>query len=110
MFQSSFNNHSLRTERGFTPTQLYVQSFLEQRQESILSEDELMHYGIDNDGPLPPPNEELEQVIVPPRINPLTDEDYQSLLQLVTPTANSEDGWGIDLFVQAVDFVTNCLL
>ena len=106
-FQSSFNNHSLRTERGFTPLQLYIQGFLQQRQESILSEDELVNYGIDNDGPVPPPSEGMDEIVVPPTHNPLTNEQYHILLQQIQPTANSVDGWGIDLFLQAIDFITS---
>lgn len=79
---------------------------MQHRQESILQEDELVDYGIDDDGPVPLPMEELEAVIVPQTRNPLTNDQYHLLLQQIKPTASSADGWGIDLFLQAIDFVT----
>ena len=91
IFQSSYNNHSLRTE-----THLYnsmYKAFYNKNRffEVDISEEQLAYYGAEDDGPVPPP-QETEQVVKPPTINPLSDEQYQLLLQHVNPTSNSADG------------------
>lgn len=111
VFQRSYNNHCLRTARGHTPLQLFVQGFLQQRQDSrftefdddSISEEELIEYGIDIEAPVAV--EEIEQVVVPPTINPLTEGQYRNLLQEVNPMSDSADGWGIDLYFQALNYV-----
>lgn len=93
MFQSSYNNHSLRTEGGYTPLQLFVQGFLQQRNEdrfvfepseTVIHDEELREYGIDPHGPIPA--EDVEQLNVPPAFNHLTEELYSRIIELIDPS------------------------
>ena len=112
VFQHSYNNHTLRTE-GHTPLQLFVRGFLEQRQDNRfifesgdenISEEELMEYGIDTEAPVAV--EDIQQVVIPPTINPLTEEQYRNLLHEINPMSDSADGWGIDLYLQALEYIS----
>ena len=66
-----------------------------------------MYHGIDWDGPLPDSNE-VESVEVPAISNPFEDDDMQELQQTLCPTAPSND-YGLDLYLQCLQFVTQKL-
>ena len=57
---------------------------------------------MDWDGPLPVDDDST--VFVPDTLMPLSTTDIEELVSLVNPLANSEQ-FGIDLYVQSVQFV-----
>ena len=51
---------------------------------------------------------DAEQVTVPEAISPLTDEEYEELLEEVHPLAESEK-YGMDLFTAAVSIIEDII-
>jgi hypothetical protein len=64
----------------------------------------LVNYGVEDDGPVPFPELEVEEISVPPTINPLSEEQHRLVVQRINLSCNSADSWGVDLFLQTVDF------
>ncbi len=109
-FEESWNNHSLRTEHGHSPHQMFVAgSLLLQRSGSValdffddISEDE---YGLDEEGL--GGGSELEvsgEVEVSESTLQLTPEHMVQLQQAVNPLAESEN-YGIELYENTVHFI-----
>lgn len=116
-FQQWYNNHSLRTEHGCTPVQLFVRGFLQQRGEDrfsyepaniTISDGSLSSYGIDPEAPLSS-DDNVNEVSIPNTPCPLREEDWTTLVEAINPLATSSDGWGIDIFIQVLHFVTSIL-
>ena len=61
-------------------------------------------YGIDWEGPLPQ-GDSNEELAVPDIANPLSNRDFDDLLEYVNPLAHDE-GYGIDLYICAWTFVS----
>lgn len=64
--------------------------------------------GIDWDGPLPPTDCSETTVYVDPPEQPLTTSDYQELCATINPLDPSSE-YGLELYVETVDFVINKL-
>lgn len=110
-FQTGWNNHRLRSEKGKTPHQLYVQGILENRDTGRTGVDELFFepavtddalpddFGIDWEGPVAA-EDDTERV--PNFTCPLTPVDFREAKRLVNPLAPSSDG--INLYIRLLDF------
>ena len=61
-------------------------------------------YGIDWEGPLAQ-GDSNEELVVPDIANPLSNWDFDDLLEHVNPLAHDE-GYGIDLYICACTFVS----
>ena len=59
-------------------------------------------YGIDWEGPLAQ-GDSNEELVVPDVANPLSNRDFDDLLEHVNPLAHDE-GYGIDLYICACTF------
>ena len=66
-------------------------------------QDDVKNFGIDWNGPITE-DEDDNQVDVPEVENPLLDRDLQLLQATISPTAQS-DCFGVDLYLQVVEFV-----
>lgn len=60
-------------------------------------------YGIDWNGPIP--EEDDNQIDVPEVRNPLQDQDFQRLQAVIHPLAQS-DCFGVDIYLQVLEFVS----
>jgi len=100
-FVRQHNNHPLRTECGRTPLQLFFSPSL------FNSDDEPEHwttYGIDEDGPVPNPDEDV--VVVVPISLVLDDRQLQILNTRVQPLVD-DDNFGISLYLEARTVVSH---
>lgn len=111
-FTGSWNNHPIRTAGNRTPTQLWTSGLLQAARSSDYAARELQdqlsqdwsQYGIDWEGPLAQGNSN-EELVVPDIANPLSNRDFDDLLEHVNPLAYDE-GYGIDLYICACTFVS----
>ena len=100
-FVRQHNNHPLRTECGRTPLQFFFSPSL------FNSDDEPEHwttYGIDEDGPVPNPDEDA--VVVVPISLVLDDRQLQILNTRVQPLVD-DDNFGISLYLEARTVVSH---
>uniref|UniRef100_A0A1X7U1E1 Integrase core domain-containing protein n=1 Tax=Amphimedon queenslandica TaxID=400682 RepID=A0A1X7U1E1_AMPQE len=104
-FLHARNNHPMSSEANLTSTQLWITGLAKYRNQPIeeLSEEELVNYGIDWNGPLPS-DEEVEIVTVSDTVIPLITDFYDVLHGNVDPLAYSRD-YGIDLCLKALQYV-----
>ena len=63
-----------------------------------------MNYGIDPDGPLPD-DDDSNTIVVPPILG-IDNEQYEDLALAIDPMVLSDD-YGIDIYLQCLDFVQN---
>ena len=63
-----------------------------------------MNYGIDPDGPLPD-DDDSNTIVVPPILG-IDNEQYEDLALAIDPMGLSDD-YGIDIYLQCLDFVQN---
>lgn len=70
-------------------------------------QDEIEHYGLDWDGPLPESDSD-ETIELPLMANPLNQQQSQDLTQTINPMRNS-DCYGIDIFIETLTFVASRL-
>lgn len=88
-----------------TPSQLWTSGLLQAARRSDYAARELQdqlsqdwsQYGIDWEGPLPQ-GDSNEELVVPDIANPLSNRDFDDLLEHVNPLAHDE-GYGIDLYI-----------
>ena len=66
-------------------------------------------HGRDWNGPIAMEDRDAEQVTVPESVSPLTDEEYEELLEEVHPLAESEN-YRMDLFTAAVSFIEDIIV
>lgn len=87
-FQSSWNNHPLRTERNKSPLQLWTSGFCHaQNSHDLLKNTELGEYGIDDEGP-EPDEVTANNVQVPEIDNLLTPEEQEYVNETFDPLEN----------------------
>jgi hypothetical protein len=99
--RESWNNHSLSTERNFSPTQLWVQGMISNRNSHYSAvrsvQDDLQvnwdEYGIDEEGPAADVQSNYTITVPETRIN-LQDEHFQHIQELarVINAAGDHDG------------------
>jgi len=104
-FMAQHNNHPLRTEQNHSPRQLFY--FPELCGYDVpfhgSSSIDVVTYGIDEEAPVPS-NVEDGVVVVPPFRVHLSN--YQlSMLNLTIPPLQEDDNFGINLYLQARDFL-----
>ncbi|XP_052088233.1 uncharacterized protein LOC127734689 [Mytilus californianus] len=113
VFKDGWNRHSLSSEQGHSPKQLFVLGVLQQAGQGHRGIDDLFvqeeigdieNYGIDWAGPVP--ETDSNTVTVPTIICPISEADFQQLRLEVNPLAEL-DGLGIGLYLRALAF---CLL
>ncbi|CAB4421658.1 unnamed protein product [Rhizophagus irregularis] len=106
-WQSSWNNHKIRTENHNSPLQLYTKGMIESGYRGM--EDITVNfadYGIDWDGPEP---ENEEDVVVDEPRNILNQEQINILKSLVDPLEDDNEGYGINVYNKTVRIVVQIL-
>jgi len=90
IFKSGWNNHRMRTEKGHTPRQMYVQAVIQQMGQGHcgiddlfyqppsddIADEQLSEYGADWNGPIPATDARNE---APPSSCPLSQARFQEL-------------------------------
>ena len=108
-FKNGWNSHSIRTEHGHSPIQLFTAGMLLlQRSEQIAMDlfDQVDdHYGEDE---MEYEVEESENVFIPPINSPLSQEDFEHLQHQINPLQFSNNH-GIDVYTDVVNFVHSIL-
>lgn len=103
-FVQSWNNHSLRTEHGHSPNQLFtVGAFLSSDSFSEQSIDEPFDessYGIDEAGL----NGSDEEIVLPESRVTLTTQEEECLQTSINPLVDS-DNYGIEIYQQTLEFL-----
>ncbi|KAM7428126.1 hypothetical protein ABFA07_020846 [Porites harrisoni] len=106
----------MRTAGSLSPLQQFVSGMLQLRGSGLevakemfcqLDEEEVSSYGIDWDGPIPnesSPSDDFELVEIPNIEVNVREEQQQQLSLLVDPLSDS-DCYGIDLYIQARNFL-----
>jgi hypothetical protein len=108
-WQSTWNNHKIRTENHNTPVQLYAKGMIElgyRGMEDITIDS--VNYGIDWEGP-EPDNEEENIVVVDEPRNVLNQEQINILKSLVDPLEDDNEGYGINIYNKTVRIVAQIL-
>ena len=105
-FKDAWNSHKVRTEQGFTPSQLFTSGALRLRESGLSALDFFDcvsdNYGVEEDGVTP--YDDDEGVEVPPcRLN-LSEDQLEELKETVDPLSDS-DNFGIDLYERALIFL-----
>jgi hypothetical protein len=107
-WQTSWNNHKIRTEHHQTPMQLYTRDMIEcgfrGMEDNVVN---LNEYGIDWEGPTPADDDNAVTVDEP--VNILTDEQYLYLQSVVDPLEVDEEGFGVNIYKKTIDVVANLL-
>ena len=102
LFQEAWNFHGLRTERGKTPSQLFIGGALNLRHSGLtaldLFEPVAEDYGVVEDGGAP---DDIDGVSVPRVAITLTEDQLSELCETVNPLDESSD-YGISLYIQTV--------
>jgi hypothetical protein len=104
-FTNGWNQHGLRTEHNWSPTQIFLNSRLA---EADLEEDpgSLNSYGVDWEGPHAAANEtEVEVLDIS---SPMSDADTQQLEQIAQENNESAD-FGLQTFLSCRNFVNSHL-
>lgn len=112
-FADGWNQHRLSTCGGKTPIQLYVHGMVHNRGqgqtgvedifiEPPATDDQVQEdFGIDWGGPVPA---EDEAVNMPNADCPLIVAHLEEFKQQIDPLSESQDGFGIDIYLRAIDF------
>ena len=106
-FKEGWNSHNVRTAGGKTPLQLYTQGMLTLQRSGLAAVDffesvgEL--YGVEEEGLS---TNGAECVQVPIMRFQLLDEHYEQLRHATDPLRQS-DNFGIDIYLETVEFVDN---
>ncbi|CAH3191967.1 unnamed protein product [Porites evermanni] len=116
IWKGGWNNHSMRTAGSLSPLQQFVSGMLQLRGSGLevakemfcqVDEAKVSSYGIDWDGPIPnesSPSDDFEIVEIPNIEVNVREEQQQQLSLLVDPLSDS-DCYGIDLYIQARNFL-----
>ena len=112
-FQTSWNNHPLRTEHNWTPHQIWVNGMIhaENLDQLAVSDlrygntdcTDLFHYGIDPDGPVAT-DDDISNIVDVPQICP-SSVDYHHL-QRIDPLAPS-DSFGLNIYLEVISILNN---
>ncbi len=104
-FRGAWNSHSLRTEKGHTPNQLFTAGSLRLRNSGLSAVDFFEsvddNYGMEEDGAAPDDN---EMIVVPQVRVQLTEEQLAELLETINPSQESTD-YGISMYMQTVELL-----
>ena len=112
-FVQSWNSHSLRTEHGHSPNQLFTvgamlsqdlfsrQSIDEQSNDESINE----NYGVDEAGL----NGSDEEIVFPESRVALTAQEEERLLASINPLADS-DNYGIEIYEQTLEYLRSIVV
>lgn len=110
-FIIGWDNHPIESARNMTPNQLWIRGLLgianddgTIAKEVWLNEREQESYGIDYKGILPESTEGDDLIDVPDVLCPLSDEALAELRRTINPK-HASDNRGVDIYLEAVDFV-----
>ncbi len=108
VFQSTWNNHGLRTEHGQTPQQLFMAGVLKLRQSGLTAVDFFdrvdEYYGSQGDDDSFGIIDDYEGVPVPDSYISPTQDQLSELRLQVDPFASTED-YGVSLFNRTLEIV-----
>ena len=103
-FMKSWNSHSLRTEHGHSPIQLFsAPSILRQTSEHSDAEINVEVYGVEEVGIVGSDNE----IAIPDSQVVLTMQQERMLQRTINPLSESEN-YGMELYEQTLDFFQIC--
>ena len=108
VFREGWNNHSIRTEHGHTPQQLFVSGALRLRQSGITALDffeniDSEHYGIEEEGLS---TSEDDSIVIPENPFQLSDDQLHEMQQLIDPLAESQNH-GLELYERTLQYILN---
>ena len=106
-FKNAWNHHRMRTAHNKSPYQLFTAGLLILQHSQLTAMDFFDavddNYGVDNEGPEPYDEEGLVTV---PQLNfQLHPTDSYQLCHAINPLSSS-DSYGIDLYEQTVQFIS----
>ena len=108
-FKNGWNSHSIRTEHGHSPIQLFTAGMLLLQRSGHTAMDFFdqvdNHYGEDD---AEYEVEENANVVIPPVRSPLSEEDFERLWNQINPLRFSNNH-GIDIYTEVVHFVQSIL-
>ena len=109
-FKNAWNHHSVRTERGMTPNQLFTMGMLQLKNSGLTAMDffDIIddNYGVEKDGLVP--EEGDEGVEVPRNTLQLSEQQLSELQETIDPLAESED-YGVSIYTRTVHYLDNNL-
>jgi hypothetical protein len=115
LWKQGWMKHSLRSEHGLSPEQLWTyglqkiscsSSLIANEVFEILDENELDEYGIDWDGPSNFISE--DDINIPETNSPLGSSDMDELNSFIQPLSHSNE-YGIDLYQKTLQFISDKL-
>lgn len=113
IFRNMWNNHKLRTERGKTPKQIFLQGALHlfngANNVAITELFDIVNdveagYGIDWDGPIPVENTDENGVTIQSTDSPLSQDNFSILKRQIDPLVDRND-FGISNYIKTMRFV-----
>lgn len=118
-FSEAYNSHPLRTEKHWSPNQIWINGMLDanNRQQTAVRDiwdstrDNSYMLGIDANEQNISEFDYLTtdtQVVVPETINPLSEEQYMALISLFSPLDPS-DQYGIEIYVNSRSYLRRYL-
>lgn len=108
-FASSWNQHGLSSENGFSPQQLWVRGMLSHFSCGVVAVDDFFcpqYFGVDWNGPVPLTSATYVEVD-PPEVD-INDEELDFLRSSVDPLSPS-DCWGVDLYISTLNILESLL-
>lgn len=112
-FMHAFNNHRLSTEHGWTPSQIWINGMMDQRNPLRVHDslddslNDYQYYGEDPHGPISVGNRDNNVVVLPVEM-PHASEITRCVYQNFDPNKASTD-FGIEIYTQVLAFVVNKL-
>lgn len=108
-FTNSWNNHAMRTANHKSPLQLFTAGLLLLQNSQLTAldffDDVNEFYGIDSEGPVSIASDS-SGIEIPESTISFSDRDIYFLKQTIDPCAPS-DNYGIDLYEQTLQFISN---
>ncbi len=104
-FVTGWNNHPVRTERNWSPQQMFINSRLAEGHNIEDFPANYDWYGRDWEGPIALEEETVVEIIETE--NPLSEDKYSELQTLIPNPQQECDDFGLGMFIQCKDFVVN---
>ena len=109
MFGNGYDNHPIASESNMTPAQLWMYGLSNCQREWEPSQEDMMSFGVDYDGPLPSNEYDGEiwgdlSVQVPEIPCPLDDAAFNRMKSAVNPVEESSC-YGIDVYAKSLEIM-----
>ena len=110
-FSNQLNNHPLCTEGNASPLQLWTRGFYQYASNNgstvrdLLDRTQADDYGIDEDGPLP--NLQTNNHVEVPRCSIVLNHEEEAALHENIPDVCTDNNFGINVYSQVVNFLSN---